>query len=185
MGSSYPDLAIPDLKGFLDQKADVYNRPAFIKSDPIQVPHQYSEARDMEIAAFLTASIAWGQKATIISNARKLLSWMPGGPYEFLMAARDEDLERFFPFVHRTFNGLDCMYFLKSLQHIYRHKGGLRTVFETAYAQSGDLKFSIIQFRKVFFEHADPGRSSKHVADVSKGASAKRLNMFSRVIKAA
>ena len=180
MASSYPDSAIPDLKEFLDQKADLYNRPAFIKTDPIQVPHQYCEARDIEIAAFLTASIAWGQKATIINNARKLLSWMPGGPYEFLMAARDKDLEAFLPFVHRTFNGLDCFYFLKSLQYIYRHKGGLRRVFEKSYANSGDMGSSIIQFRKIFFEHTDPGRTSKHVADLSRGASAKRINMFLR-----
>lgn len=180
MASSYPDSAIPDLKEFLDQKAELYNTPAFIKTDPIQVPHQYSDPRDIEIAAFLTASIAWGQKATIISNARKLLSWMPGGPYEFLMAAREKDLERFIPFVHRTFNGLDCFYFLKSLQHIYRDQGGLQTVFEHAYSVSGDMKEAIIHFREVFFAHADPGRTSKHVADVSKGASAKRLNMFLR-----
>ncbi|MEN8204265.1 MAG: TIGR02757 family protein [Bacteroidota bacterium] len=180
MASSYPKPEIPALKEFLDQKADLYNTPAFIKTDPIQVPHQYSEARDIEISAFLTATIAWGQKTTIISNARKLLSWMPGGPYEFLMAAGNEEMERFIPFVHRTFNGLDCIYFLKSLRHIYRHYGDLRTVFENSYHASGDLWYSITEFRKLFFEHADPGRSSKHVADVSRGASAKRINMFLR-----
>ena len=86
------------------------------ETDPIQVPHQYSDTRDIEISAFLTATIAWGQKTTIISNARKLISWMPGGPYEFITAAKEEDLMRFLPFVHRTFNGIDCIYFLKALK---------------------------------------------------------------------
>jgi uncharacterized protein (TIGR02757 family) len=180
MASSSPDFTFADLKDFLDQKAALYNSPAFIETDPIQVPRQYSDARDMEIAAFLTATLAWGKKTTIISSARKLLSQMPGGPYDFIMSAREEDLERFFPFVHRTFNGLDCIYFLKSLQHLYLHHGGLREVFETSYKNMGDLNFSLKRFRTLFFEHTDPGRTSKHVADVSRGASAKRLNMFLR-----
>lgn len=180
MASSYLNPQYIDLKEFLDQKVDLYNTSAFIETDPIQIPHQFSEQHDIEISAFLTATIAWGQKATIISNARKLLSWMPGGPYEFIMAADKEKLERFIPFVHRTFNGLDCIYFLKSLQHIYRHYGGLRAVFENSYRDSGDVYSSMIEFRKLFFQHADPGRTSKHVADVTKGASAKRINMFLR-----
>lgn len=180
MASSYLSPEDLDLKVFLDQKADLYNAPAFIETDPIQVPHQFSEARDIEISAFLTATIAWGQKTTIISNARKLLSWMTGGPYNFLMAAGDEDLERFLPFVHRTFNGFDCIYFMKSLRHIYRHYGGLRMVFENSFNARGDLAYSITEFRSLFFEHADPGRTLKHVADVSRGASAKRINMFLR-----
>ena len=180
MASSSPDPVLPDLKDFLDQKADLYNAPDFIESDPIQVPHQYSHAEDIEIAAFLTATLAWGQKATIIASARRLLSNMSGGPFEFVNTAGEEDLEIFLPFVHRTFNGFDCIYFLKSLRHVYQYHGGLRAVFETSYADSGDLGQALVHFRQVFFEHAEPGRTSKHVADVSRGASAKRINMFLR-----
>jgi len=180
MASSYLNPKQLDLKEFLDEKADLYNTSAFIETDPIQVPHQFSEERDIEISAFLTASIAWGQKTTIISNAHKLLSWMPGGPYEFIMTADEDDLERFVPFVHRTFNGLDCIYFLRSLKYIYLHHGGLKGVFEKSFRDSGDLQFSMAEFRRLFLMHADPGRTSKHVADVSRGSSAKRINMFLR-----
>ena len=180
MGSSYLKPEELDLKEFLDLKADQYNRPAFIQTDPIQVPRQYTEEPDIEISAFLTATLAWGQKITIISSARKLLSRMPGGPYHFLMEAGEEDLEAFLPFVHRTFNGYDCIYFLKSLRYIYRNYGGLRGIFENSFKKQGDLRDSMAEFRRLFFAHSDPGRSSKHVADVNRGASAKRLNMFLR-----
>ncbi len=169
-----------DLKEFLDEKADCYNSPDFVSSDPIQVPHQFVDQCDIEISAFLTATIAWGQKSTIITNASKLISWMPGGPLEFILNADEVEMERFIPFVHRTFNGWDCIYFLKALRAIYRDHGGLKGVFEESFASSGDLFQSISVFRETFFCVGDPGRTAKHVANVEKGASGKRINMFLR-----
>ena len=177
---SNPSIGFSELKSFLDEKAACYNTPDFIGTDPIQVPHQFSQNADIEIAAFLTATLAWGQKTTIIRNAGKLLSWMPGGPHEFLLNAEEEDLARFLPFVHRTFNGIDCIYFLKALGNIYRHQGGLKHLFESEYALHGDLFRSMVHFREVFFSFESPGRTSKHLANVGNGASGKRLNMFLR-----
>jgi len=180
MGWSSPSLGFSELKTFLDEKAELYNRSDFIGTDPIQVAHQFNQEADIEIAAFLSSSIAWGQKSTIINNASKLLSWMPGGPHEFILNADDRDLDRFLPFVHRTFNGIDCIYFLKALRNIYRLHGGLRQVFESEYALNGDLFHSLIHFREKFFELSPPGRTGKHLANPGKGSSAKRLNMFLR-----
>jgi uncharacterized protein (TIGR02757 family) len=173
-------MEFSELKSFLDEKAELYNQSDFIQTDPIQVAHQYSHEGDIEIAAFLSSSIAWGQKSTIIRNATKLLSWMPGGPHEFVLNANESDLERFLPFVHRTFNGIDCIYFLNALGNIYREHGGLRQVFESDYARHGDLFHAIMSFREKFFQAVVPGRTSKHLANPQKGSSAKRLNMFLR-----
>ena len=51
---------LSNLKLFLDEKVFLYNRPSFIDSDPIKVAHSFSRKEDIEISAFLTASIAWG-----------------------------------------------------------------------------------------------------------------------------
>jgi len=169
-----------DIKDFLEAKAALYNAPAFIETDPIQVPHYFNKREDIEIAAFLTATIAWGLKATIISNANKLMSWMPGGPHNFLLTAEEKDLDIFIPFVHRTFNGMDCIYFLKALQYIYRKEGGLKEVFEESYQKEGDLALAVIRFRKLFFSIGDPGRTAKHVPHLSGNAARKRFNMFLR-----
>ena len=168
------------LHEFLNEKADLYNAVAFIGTDPIQVPHQYEDPVDIEIAAFLTATLAWGQKATIISKAKELLALMPGGPHSFIMEMEDQQLDRFFPFVHRTFNGIDCIYFLKALRRLYLEEGGLKAVFEQGYLMHGDLLGALGYFRKTFFHVADPGRTGKHIADPSRGATGKRLNMFLR-----
>ncbi|MFO7933558.1 MAG: TIGR02757 family protein [Bacteroidales bacterium] len=169
-----------ELKDFLDEKTWFYNRPAFIEQDPVQVPHQFSDPEDIEIAAFLTAVIAWGRKETIIANALRLVDGMPGGPHEFLIHATDSDLNRFRSFVHRTFNGVDCVYFLKSLRELYRHHGGLKQLFEESFLSTGELTSSINHFREVFFRDCPPGRTSKHLPDVQKNSGAKRINMFLR-----
>ena len=46
---------IPDkIKELIIEKAEYYNCADFIKSDPIQIPHQFSGKEDIEIAAFIT-----------------------------------------------------------------------------------------------------------------------------------
>jgi len=168
------------LKEFLDEKYDLYNRPGFIESDPIQIPHSFSRKQDIEIAGFLAATIAWGQRKSIISNALKLMGLMGNSPYDFVMDADDHQLERLRHFVHRTFQGVDCQFFIRSLRHIYKDCGGLEKVFTSAYSSGNNIEASLVGFRKVFFEIDCLPRTFKHVSDVSKGASAKRLNMYLR-----
>ena len=65
-----------ELKEFLDEKVSLYNNPKFIESDPIQIPHQFTLKEDIEIAAFLSATIAWGNRKMIITNAHKMMDLM-------------------------------------------------------------------------------------------------------------
>ena len=67
---------LADIKYLLDDRVNQYNHPDFIDTDPIQIPHRFSRKEDIEIAGFLTATIAWGQRKSIISNANKLLGMM-------------------------------------------------------------------------------------------------------------
>ena len=48
-----------ELKDFLDEKVIQYNTLDFIDSDPVQIPHLFSQKEDIEIAGFLSATIAW------------------------------------------------------------------------------------------------------------------------------
>lgn len=169
------------LKQFLDEKADFYNSVKFIKSDPISIPHLFTKKEDIEIAGFLTATIAWGQRKTIVANASKLMQWMDYAPYQFITDFTDKDLSSFRHFVHRTFNGTDCEYFLWSLKNIYQKHGGLEKVFTTDFnPESNHTKSAITGFRELFFELDHPHRTEKHIANPVKKASAKRINMFLR-----
>jgi len=169
-----------ELKSFLDEKYDLYNRETFIDTDPIQIPKAFSKKEDIEIAGFLAATIAWGQRPTIIKNANKLMDWMDQAPYDFILNAEASDFEAFAEFKHRTFNGEDAIFFMKALQNIYKNHGGLETVFSKPIKDSGEMKAALAYFREVFFSIEHPSRTEKHVSNVLKKSSAKRLNMFLR-----
>jgi len=168
-----------DIKEFLDEKVNKYNTFAFIDSDPISIPHRFDRKEDIEISGFLTSTIAWGNRTTIIKNASKLVGLMENSPYDFIMNHDEHDLDRFKGFVHRTFNEIDLAYFIKSIKNIYVNYGGMEKIF--AESVTGDSTQSAIhEFYKIFFSLPHPSRTSKHVSDPEKGSAAKRINMFLR-----
>lgn len=166
------------LKALLDDRYDRYNCRAFIDTDPIQVPHRFDRAEDIEIAAFLTAMLAWGNRRAIIASASRLVDLMEGEPHRFVTTAGEDELGRFAGFVHRTFNGIDCVCVLRSLGNLYRRHGGLRRVFEEAYAVHESVADAFARFRELFFALPHPVRTEKHVSDVRRLSAAKRLNLF-------
>lgn len=165
-----------ELKEFLDAKVIQYNNPKFLETDPIQIPHQFSLKEDIEISAFLTATIAWGNRKSIIKNAGRMMDLMDNAPNDFILNHTDDDLYKLDGFVHRTFNATDLAFFAKSLKNIYKNHNGL----ETAFASDGDLQTAISNFKRVFFEIPHPQRTTKHISDPAKGSAAKRINMFLR-----
>jgi len=168
------------LKLFLDKKAEYYECLDFIEYDPIQIPHLFSKKEDIEIAGFLTSIFAWGQRKTIINNAKKLMQLMDNDPYNFLIHHEESDLKQFTSFVHRTFNADDLLYFIYRLSKMYKEEGGLESVFTRLHDENDSLQFAIGQFKHLFFSDEHLSRSEKHLADPKKGSSAKRMNMFLR-----
>jgi len=139
-----------EVKDFLESKFLQYNNPVFVESDPISIPHLFNKKEDIEISAFLSATIAWGQRKTIINNANKLMKLMDYAPHDFIANSKNNDYKPFKKFVHRTFNSEDLIYFFKSLQHIYLNHSGLESVFAKKIKEKEDVKSAIIYFRKVF-----------------------------------
>lgn len=184
---------LQDIKLLLDSKVQEYNNIDFISTDPVQVPHRYTRKEDIEIAAFLTATISWGQRKSIIHNANRLMDIMNNSPYDFLMgkayqkgdsvlskAVNKPYLNGVADFVHRTFNSDDCLYFFESLRNIYIHYNGLEDVFTTGFLIDGTIYGSLKHFRDVFLSIPHANRIRKHISDVTTNSSAKRLNMFLR-----
>ena len=172
-------LKTEDLKEFLDEKADKYNNPDFIESDPISIPHYYSRKEDIEISGFLAATISWGNRKMIVKNARHMMELLGNDPYDFIMCHEDHHLEKLVGFVHRTFNSDDFIYFIKALQYIYRSKNGLESIFNQ-YRTADSLQPAIHQLKNIFFELEHPSRTVKHISDPLNGSAAKRINMYLR-----
>jgi uncharacterized protein (TIGR02757 family) len=165
-----------ELKEFLDEKVIQYNNQDFIESDPVQIPHLFSLKEDIEIAGFLSATIAWGNRKMIIKNSHQMMELMGNTPYDFVMSHSEEDLARLENFVHRTFNGKDFGGFIKGLQHIYKNHNGLENVFSKN-QELESLQKSIHEFKKIFFEIDHLPRTQKHISDPLNNSAAKRINM--------
>jgi len=172
-------LTRTELKEFLDEKVVQYNNPMFIDSDPIQIPHQFSLKEDIEISAFLTATIAWGNRKSIIKNALTMMDLLGNSPYDFVLNHQPHHLDKIEHFVHRTFNVDDFKYFIIALQHIYKNHGGMENVFSKN-ATSNSTQAAIHEFKKIFFEIPHLERTKKHISDPLNGSAAKRINMFLR-----
>jgi len=167
-----------ELKDFLEFKYIQYNTPEFILSDPLQVPHTFTRKEDIELSSFLTSSIAWGKRAQIIKSAQKWMMLMDNSPFDFTMNASGNELKRLSKFVHRTLNGNDAIFLILSLRRVYAEAGGLEEVFTNAYIQKQNIKDAIAHFRHEMLKPDPTNRASKHISDINKGATAKRLNLF-------
>lgn len=173
---SFPKLTFTELYDFLEDRYQKYNQPSFNDSDPIGIPHLFSKKEDIEIAGFIIATIAWGQRKTIIQNGEELMRKMDFQPYDFILNATPKEVKTLINFKHRTFQFDDLQYFILALHHIYQNKGGLEEVF-SKHTSSYE---NIIHFRQVFFEINHPERTQKHVSNPAKNSSSKRINMFLR-----
>jgi uncharacterized protein (TIGR02757 family) len=168
-----------ELKEFLDEKVILYNNPKFIDSDPIQIPHLFTQKEDIEIAAFLTSIISWGNRTMIIRNSFKMMELFDNAPYDFILNHQEKDLKSLEGFVHRTFNYIDFQQFIKSLKHIYLQYGGLEQALSIKDG-SKTYQTAINNFKTSFFEVDHQQRTQKHISDPLKNSAAKRINMFLR-----
>jgi uncharacterized protein (TIGR02757 family) len=169
------------LKEFLDEKVDRYNRRGFIEHDPIQIPHLFKKLQDIEIAGFLIATLAWGQRKTIISKGHELMNLMDNSPHDFILHQKAADLKRISQFKHRTFNTTDLLYFISFFKQFYKEHKSLEMAFLNGSDRLADMESSLGHFHDLFFSLPDfPVRTRKHVATPARGSACKRINMFLR-----
>lgn len=163
------------IKDYLDYLSEKYETPNFIEEDPINFPHRYTKREDIEIAGFLASIIAWGNRKMIVRNTHKMAELLGDAPYDFVMSATADDMQRLSGFVHRTFNGEDFTYFIMSLRNIYSSYGGLAGLFA-----SSDIPSSLSSFYRTVFQLPAAQRTIRHISSIDKGSACKRLNMFLR-----
>ncbi len=169
-----------ELKAFLDNKVAQYNRPDFIKNDPVCIPHLFTKKQDIEIMGFWAATLAWGQRVTIINKCKELIALMDGAPYDFIINHEEPDLKKLLHFKHRTFNDIDTLYFIAFFRHHYSQHDSLESAFISTDGNYTPFK-GLGGFRDYFFSLPYfPHRTKKHVSSPAQKSTCKRLNMFLR-----
>jgi uncharacterized protein (TIGR02757 family) len=179
----------PSIINILNSKVEQYNHIDFIENDPISIPHKFSKKQDIEIAAFFAATLAWGNRKSIITSCKKLMQIMDNSPYEFVMNIHSNPnwQKQIQSFVHRTFNDIDLEHFINFLHYHYiiKQEQSLETAF-SKWLQPNDIDtenalngFYDYFFSENIFDNFQE-RTKKHIAAPSKKSACKRLNMFLR-----
>ena len=167
-------MELNELKEFLDFKAEQYENPSFLEHDPIQLPHKFSRKEDIEIIGLLVATIAWGNRKSIIKSGNKLVTIFGESPHDFVM---NFNPTRRIDFVHRTFSGEDLVFFIQALKSIYEGDG-LEAVFKKSASEG--IEIAISNFRNVMLETPHLTRSTKHISNPMINSACKRINMYLR-----
>ena len=176
----YNDMSHEEMFELLESLHDKFNNESFIEADPISVPHSFSRAEDREIAGFLAATIAWGNRRAIEQSAHRMMRYMDNQPYDFVVNASNEEIATLSSYVHRTFNGGDFQDFVRALRHIVTKWGSIGGYFESYYEECGDLRKVLSDFRHDFHAVDHNPHSEKHLSSIDKGAACKRLFMYLR-----
>ena len=178
--ATFSDMSREEMRELLERLHDRYNNESVIEVDPISVPHSFTRPVDREIAGFLAATIAWGNRRAIVQSAHRMMRYMDNAPEDFVRNATEADMEYLRTYVHRTFNGVDFQDFVRGLRHIITEWGSVGNYFETRYEEHGDLRPVFSDFRRDFFAAEHDAHCEKHLSSIDKGAACKRLCMYLR-----
>lgn len=169
-----------ELREFLLEKADQYAKRSFITEDPILIPHKFSDPKDIEISGLIAATLAWGQRKTIIAKSEDLICRMDHSPWEFVSGATKSDLDNFEGFIHRTFKAEDIQGLVVALRKMYTQYNSIGEFFEQHLGTEDHLGSSFNAFKQYLLNHGLPQRAAKHFGDPAKGSACKRMVMYSR-----
>jgi uncharacterized protein (TIGR02757 family) len=173
------------LKQKLDSWYEKICIPSFIADDPVQFPRRFKKREDIEIAAFLSATIAWGRRDIIIRSCEKMFALMDSHPYDFVISGDFKKLKN--KNIHRTFFESDLKYFCKGLKYIYAQYGNLENLFvgvsQKRTAKQCDVWKGFYLLREEMAK-ANKGEYSIHVSNAGKenenGSACKKFNLSLR-----
>lgn len=171
------------LKRKLDSLVEQYNTPSFIDKDPVQFPRRYVRKEDVEVAAFLASTIAWGNRTQIINSCKTLFDDIcKNRPFDFVM---NEEWKGIDPNtnIHRTFFGWDLAYMCRGLKKAFTLSGKWQSL-EYLFAEGNRDVWQGINLLRQTFVYAN-GCCSKHISNPTgnshkAGSACKRLNLMLR-----
>ena len=130
--------------------AHEYNDPKYFQEDPIAFPREFAgrlscgqaSLADVEIAALLSAHLAWGRRAMIVRDCTRMFDEMDWKPYDYVMNGeyRNEDAS-----LHRTIKWSEFAGICRRLRDLYSGTDSLEGLTDAdfrvkVYGQKEDRK---------------------------------------------
>lgn len=137
----------------LKRWAEQYETAEFVKNDPVQIPRRYDSRVNIEISAFVTAWIAWGNRKQIIKKAdfidREIFH---GAPYHYIVGTDTQgaapewrqykgSTESFY----RTFTFGDFHDLCARLYDVYTSAESMEAAIKKTHETNGETALSTLQ----------------------------------------
>ncbi|MDE0332100.1 MAG: TIGR02757 family protein [Nitrospinae bacterium] len=180
---------VPLLKEKLDALARTYH-DAYLATDPLGIAHAYKGARDREVAAFLSASLAFGNAAAIRMSVKRIMERLGPRPAAALRSHDPEKSARLFEGLYHRWVGPEAIGSLtQAIGAALRSEGSLEALFLKGYrAEEETLHGALKRFRERLVRSlpATPANArvergiSYLLPDPESGSACKRLHLFLR-----
>ncbi len=179
-----------ELKLFLTELSETYADRKYLSDDPIYYVHQYADPADQEIAALISASLAFGNVKAVQASVQKILGLMGKSPRGYV-AAFDAKIEapRYEGFVHRWVRGGDVVLLMAWLRGVLKKHRSLKALFLKHYDPAdSDVRPMLEKVTAGILDDLPPllharaaSRGFRYFFPSPKdGSPCKRLNMFLR-----
>ncbi len=186
MGLTDKNVAL--LKQKLDALAGAYHE-SYLATDPLGIAHAYEEKPDREIAAFFSASLAFGNAAAIRTSVQRVLERVGGHPASALHRHPPERSARLFQGLRHRWVGPEAIGLLaQALGAALRSEGSLEALFLRHYRPNAEtLHGTLKEFRDHLLDFlpmpkdGDAKRGLLYLLPDPAGVGAcKRLHLFLR-----
>ncbi|KJR43050.1 hypothetical protein MCHI_001068 [Candidatus Magnetoovum chiemensis] len=179
---------MPTIKETLDKFYAEYDFKERISKDPIEFPHRYKTPRDIEVAGYIAASLAYGKVEMFKPVIASILTKMGESPYTFLGNYNiQSDKSRFENISYRFNNNDDILALLYALHCLIKHHGTIKSAFVKHF--QGDIYTAIINFidyiltidlSAVYGVNEHPRGFKQFFPSPKNKSACKRINMFLR-----
>jgi len=177
-----------ELKKLLDKLYTKYNRRALIAPDPLQFVYKYRKMADREIAALLSAILAYGRVEQIEKDLNNLFQRIGDNPYQWTISFNNKKRKKLQGFKHRFNTGSDIADLLELLKIVLNKYGSIENFFLAGYKKEHENIISALTdfctrlfclYEKTFHKKVSKGFQFL-LPSPANGSVCKRLNMFLR-----
>jgi uncharacterized protein (TIGR02757 family) len=176
------------LKPVLDKLYAKYNRRELIAPDPLQFVYKYRSKADREIAALLSATLAYGRVEQIEKDLNNLFQRMGQSPHQWTINFDSRKRKTLQNFKHRFNTGDDIADLQELLKIILKKEGSIEKFFLAGYKKEDEnIIPALTDFCSRLYSMYEKSFSKKIskgfqflLASPANGSVCKRLNMFLR-----
>jgi len=167
------------LKSELESIYRQYNRPEFIAPDPLAPVLEFTDPRDQEVVALVSASLAFGNVKTILASTARVLAILPDPPRALGAVAESRLRKQLTGFRHRYSTGEEMASMLAGAADALREHGSLAAAFDVDWRASGGVfEEALSRFANRLRRHS--AEKNYLLPDPALGSACKRWMMYLR-----